>query len=195
MSFSIYLRRYCLKPCAGESTPKPSAWRFSPSPFMTEYVLGFAFDTRPVRRVLLIQKEKPDWQAGKMNGIGGKIEPGENDVCAMAREFREECGIDTHPLEWRKFLVMDFPGARVHCFSVHRPFVGARSVTTEHVAMVCVDELLVYNDVGFPPCGAFLNQDGAAHLHAEIQPLPNVRWLVAMALANTQGAPPTITFP
>jgi 8-oxo-dGTP pyrophosphatase MutT (NUDIX family) len=28
--------------------------------------------------VLLIEKQKPAWQRGKLNGVGGKIEPGEN---------------------------------------------------------------------------------------------------------------------
>lgn len=56
------------------------------------YVLGFAFD-EALRHVVLLQKAKPAWAAGMWNGLGGKIEPGEDAVGAMSREFREECGV------------------------------------------------------------------------------------------------------
>ena len=56
---------------------------------MKEYVLGFAFDAR-LSTVLLIQKTKPEWQCGKLNGVGGKIEEGETPLQAMEREFEEE---------------------------------------------------------------------------------------------------------
>lgn len=41
---------------------------------MKEYVLGFAFN-RERTKIVLILKNRPDWQKGKYNGIGGKIEP------------------------------------------------------------------------------------------------------------------------
>ena len=44
---------------------------------ITNYVLGFAF-SKSGQMVLLIWKNKPEWQRGKMNGIGGKIELGEH---------------------------------------------------------------------------------------------------------------------
>jgi len=63
-----------------------------------EYALGFLFDewARTFSdglgdgTVALITKNRPDWQAGKMNGIGGHIEKGENPQEAMVREFEEE---------------------------------------------------------------------------------------------------------
>lgn len=59
------------------------------------YVLGFAF-SRDGEEVVLIIKQKPDWQKGKLNGIGGKIEPeDESPLHAMIREFKEETGVDT----------------------------------------------------------------------------------------------------
>ena len=57
------------------------------------YVLGFAFTTDG--RVALIQKKRPAWQAGRLNGIGGKVEGTEHSAAAMVREFREETGVDT----------------------------------------------------------------------------------------------------
>lgn len=57
-----------------------------------QYVAGFLF-SRDLKNVMLIRKTKPAWQAGKLNAIGGKIEPGETEYGAMVREFEEETGI------------------------------------------------------------------------------------------------------
>lgn len=70
---------------------------------MKEYVLGFLFD-RDASSVVLIHKQKPEWQKGFLNGVGGKIEPSENPLAAMVREFAEETG---HIVgAWNKFAVL-----------------------------------------------------------------------------------------
>jgi 8-oxo-dGTP diphosphatase len=66
---------------------------------VTAYVLGFAFNTIG-DKVALIRKNKPDWQKGFLNGIGGKIEKDESKRSAMVREFEEECGIKTSTYYW-----------------------------------------------------------------------------------------------
>lgn len=71
---------------------------------MIEYVLGFAFNTKK-NHVLLIEKAKPDWQCGKFNGIGGKVEEGEQHLPAMIREFKEETGLDV--TDWKRILIME----------------------------------------------------------------------------------------
>ena len=69
----------------------------------TEYVLGFAFDQK-YSRVLLINKNKPGWQAGLKNGVGGKIETYDPTVAhAMVREFEEETSIETETYQWKLF--------------------------------------------------------------------------------------------
>lgn len=60
---------------------------------MQHYVLGFLF-SEDSDYVVLIHKNRPDWQKGKLNGVGGKIEPGESMYAAMRREFLEETGVD-----------------------------------------------------------------------------------------------------
>lgn len=55
------------------------------------YVLGFLFDVN-TENVLLLRKNRPDWQKGKLNGIGGKVEAGETPKDAMYREAEEEIG-------------------------------------------------------------------------------------------------------
>lgn len=56
--------------------------------------------------VLLIKKERPLWQRGLYNGIGGKQEKGETSVQAMVREFEEEAGIKTEACDWRPLINM-----------------------------------------------------------------------------------------
>lgn len=56
------------------------------------YVTGFLFGDDG-SDVLLIRKTRPEWQAGKLNGIGGKVEDGECPASAMSREFAEETGV------------------------------------------------------------------------------------------------------
>lgn len=72
---------------------------------MNKYTLGFIFDTR-LERVLLIHKTRPEWQKGLINGIGGKVEEGERDVACIVRETKEECGLDTSENEWKHFATL-----------------------------------------------------------------------------------------
>jgi 8-oxo-dGTP diphosphatase len=79
------------------------------------YVLGFAFFQN---KVVLIRKNRPEWQAGKLNGVGGKIEPtDQNAFAAMAREFYEEAGVLLRPHRWRHVLLMEWPDAQVFVMS------------------------------------------------------------------------------
>ena len=72
---------------------------------MKRYVLGLAFTE--ANSVLMVQKNRPAWQAGKLNFIGGKIDPDpdgygdEIPVAAMVREFYEETGIYTKQSDWK----------------------------------------------------------------------------------------------
>lgn len=73
---------------------------------MQNYVLGFVFDMY-AKKVLLMKKKKPEWQAGFFNGIGGKIEDGDETVYeAIVRKCKGETGADTHVLDWRLFCTM-----------------------------------------------------------------------------------------
>ena len=73
---------------------------------MKEYVVGFMF-SKDGRDVALIRKNRPEWQAGKFNGVGGKIEPtDESPVAAMSREFYEETGVNVLRSNWIPFLTL-----------------------------------------------------------------------------------------
>jgi 8-oxo-dGTP diphosphatase len=62
--------------------------------------LGYVFSPDG-RQVLLIHRNKNvnDHHLGKYNGLGGKLELGEDVVTGMCREIREEAGIECERLE------------------------------------------------------------------------------------------------
>lgn len=66
---------------------------------MTEYVLVCCYDKqRDI--IVMIVKSSPEWQKGRLNLPGGKIEPGETPEIAAARELLEETGfIPFMPIE------------------------------------------------------------------------------------------------
>jgi 8-oxo-dGTP pyrophosphatase MutT (NUDIX family) len=81
---------------------------------MQEYAVGFLHNDHDVA---LIRKNRPQWQAGFLNGIGGKIEPGETPHDAMVRECKEEAGRFIGP--WDHFLTLEGTTARVFCFAIY----------------------------------------------------------------------------
>lgn len=106
---------------------------------MTEYVAGFMFDQER-RFVALVVKNKPKWQEGRMNGIGGKVEPDESPLHAMVREFREEAGL-THNA-WKHFCVISGVDWRVFFFfCVTNHVFDVRSMTEEAIRIVRVEEV------------------------------------------------------
>lgn len=70
---------------------------------MEKYVVGLIF-SRDLRTVYLIRKNRPQWQEGFLNGVGGKLEAGETYPEAMQREASEECGLNTD--DWTFLGVM-----------------------------------------------------------------------------------------
>lgn len=104
-----------------------------------EYSMGFAF-TSDKRNVLLIRKNRPAWQNGLLNGIGGHMEPGETPEECQIREFCEETGVLTSPGDWRHFATMQGShfadgGAIVHCYEMASDviFENARTTTDEPI--------------------------------------------------------------
>jgi 8-oxo-dGTP diphosphatase len=145
-----------------------------------DYVLGFYLiptvfrDLRSSFRLPLILKNKPEFQAGRYNGIGGRVESfDETPFVAMAREFSEETGKITSPTDWRFFTTMSFPNDNhVHCFS----------------AIGTLDGLLLGDDSP--------TDERVVLFHASLLPdrvMSNLRWLIPMAI-RPDGAPSQIHF-
>jgi 8-oxo-dGTP diphosphatase len=57
--------------------------------------LGYVMSTDGQRVLMVHRNRRPDdVHFGKYNGLGGKLEPGEDIVTCMRREIREEAGIE-----------------------------------------------------------------------------------------------------
>lgn len=111
------------------------------------YVVGFAFNKK-ADHVVLVHKNRPEWQAGHLNGVGGKVKL-DIDVTyadAMAREFLEETGMYTVGSEWEHFATMHFGQdklggeAMVFCFRMFTNDIFFK-VTTQESEKIEIFEL------------------------------------------------------
>jgi 8-oxo-dGTP diphosphatase len=107
------------------------------------YVLGFCFNNE-LTMVVLIRKTHPDWQAGKLNGVGGLVELGESPIEAMIREFKEETGVITNREDWYNFANKTWPDGSLTCFSCIDSwlFEKVKTTTEEVVGTFKIDQLL-----------------------------------------------------
>lgn len=110
---------------------------------MIEYVLVFVFSLDG-EKVLLIRKNRPGWQAGLLNGLGGKVEKGEAPVSAAYREVEEESGLDPFKVsELLHFAILQGEGYKVLCYRSKSDWIGtAESKTDEQVGVYSVRSLL-----------------------------------------------------
>lgn len=108
---------------------------------MIEYVVGFLF-SKDRSKVVLIRKSRPEWQAGMLNGPGGKVEIGETATMAIRREFRQECGCEI--INWEEVVSLQCPSCRVYFFwafgDLDRVKSGNKSLTDERVEILEVSE-------------------------------------------------------
>lgn len=127
------------------------------------YVCGFAFPHAAPDFVWLIRKKKPEWQAGKLNGISGKIEGRESAVEAMVREFKEEAGLFIPADRWFRFSILDAmtPNGEI----VGRVHFFRTVLALGELPETKTDEELVYTR--------------AEHLPSDV--IPNLRFLIPMA--------------
>jgi len=135
---------------------------------MQEYVVGFLFST-DYHHVVMIRKAKPDWQAGKLNGVGGKIEPGETPLEAMIREGMEEMGVE---VPWSPFARLTYSAADLY-------FFAAADAYSYAVAQTCEAEPI---------------EKWAWRGLLEFAPLAddNLRWLVPLALYHLRREKPVV---
>lgn len=131
-----------------------------------EYVAGFML-SYDLQNVALIKKNRPKWQAGKLNGIGGHIEPGETPVEAMAREFEEETGMKTNEALWFNYAKIHEEGDfTVHFFVTQGDLYNLMSKTDEQVSII---QTIALN---------------------EFDTIENLPWLIPLAIDHiTDGRP------
>ena len=123
---------------------------------MNRYVCGLLFNPENTF-VVLIKKNKPEWQVGLLNGVGGKIEPGESPLQAIVREFKEEAGLVVP--NWKHFLRVNDRVWYVDFFKAQSAeFSSVKSMTDEEVVIVGVDTFYTRKTI------------------------PNLRWIIPMCL-------------
>lgn len=126
-----------------------------------DYVCGFMASRDG--QLALVRKSKPEWQAGKLNGIGGKVEPGEWPHVAMVREWREETA-NSHDA-WTQFatLRIDADGV-VHFYSAQ---------------VERMPGLMLSNDIGEP-----IEIHSYASVFVRDDVIPNLNWLLPLAFED-----------
>ena len=107
----------------------------------TEYVVGFLF-TADWRHVVLIQKNKPVWQAGRYNGVGGKRKPGEDWNACMSRECQEETGVTIPPDAWEHTVTLYNDWFECRFFrACSDQAMQAKTMETEQVTVVSMADV------------------------------------------------------
>ena len=109
-----------------------------------KYCLGFVFNQKETD-VLLIEKQKPDWQKGLLNGIGGKVEKTETSRMAIVREFHEETGLIVDLEEWRYVVTIGDDDWECDVFTTKSDAIfEAKTMETEEVLCIELGRLESY---------------------------------------------------
>jgi len=126
---------------------------------MKDYVVGFRID-RESQKVLLIEKQKPEWQKGLYNGIGGKVEAGESPAKAMVREFEEETGMLVE--DWEHTVLLFGKKFSVSFFRSFGSVDEAKTTTDEKVLSLFLADFALFPII------------------------PNLAWLIPLQLDNIE---------
>lgn len=113
---------------------------------MIKYTTGFAFDKK-LENVLLIRKNRPEWQKGKLNGLGGLIEHDEIPILSLIREFEEECGIKTNVYMWTHISTIYGDVWCVDFFSCICDITKATKTTDENIEIIPINQLYKHSCV------------------------------------------------
>lgn len=124
------------------------------------YVAGLLISQNH-KLVALIRKARPEWQRGRLNGIGGHVDPGETPKQAMIREFQEETGASV--TNWKHFCTLQGKNWTVDWFKSFG-IIELQGSIEEPVLWREVSSVMISEEV-----------------------IPNVRWLLLMALEDVTG--------
>lgn len=120
-----------------------------------QFVAGFLMDHER-ERVVLVRKNRPAWQNGFLNGVGGHIEEGETSHAAMQREFFEETGMGVKVWEW--YAQVAGPWGFVNFFRAFGPVDSVQTMEDEKIEVHDIDEVLAGDRI-----------------------IPNLSWLLPLA--------------
>ena len=101
-----------------------------------------------------------------MNGVGGKVEPEEDFLPAMVREFKEETGLDSTPESWIHAITHMGPDYEIRFFITFVADIRqARTTTDEALYVQAVENLPKMNVI------------------------PNLRWMIPLCLDRNVKLP------
>ena len=132
---------------------------------MENMVVGFVFNKEKTD-VLLIEKNRPQWQAGRINGMGGHIEQDESAFQAVSRECKEEFGLAIPPEKWRSSVILKGKNYTVHFFATETDIHEAKQTTDEQLVLISLKNLSHYDRL-----------------------IPNLHWLIPLSLEENIQRP------
>lgn len=108
---------------------------------MFKATVGFFF-SEDEKQIVLIRKNRPQWQKDCLNGIGGKIEGEETPLECMKREFLEETSLSVE--DWIEVGKITAKDAEINIFTCKGDVSQCKTVTDEEVLIVEVANLSNY---------------------------------------------------
>lgn len=104
-------------------------------------VVGFVF--HPDYSVYLIRKNKPEFQFGKLNGVGGHVELGEAPIEAMRRECFEEGGVDIPEKDWKHICELEGDDWMLDVYGVIVPSdIRLKTMTDEEIGLYDANNIM-----------------------------------------------------
>lgn len=140
------------------------------------YVAGFVFNFAK-DKVILIEKKRPKWQKGLLNGVGGHIELEEAPLDAIQREFKEETGIKLpiYPTTaWTPIAKLSSPLSTRDASPWECWFFTAKTFEDPHAQTD--EEVAWYDVVPLPP-----------------NVIDNLHWLIPLAIHGQKNWPVVTT--
>lgn len=137
-----------------------------------DYVLVLAKKNWFDGQVLVIEKNRPEFQKGRLNLIGGKVEPGETANQAAVRELLEETGLVAGQCPQLSGVIKcgstndKIPPGNIFCFNVYttNSILKPNYDETEKVFWVDWDNLRLDNRL-----------------------MPNLKVIIPMMMLNSNG--------
>lgn len=135
-----------------------------------KYTVGIIFNN-DYTKVLLVHKQRPEWQKGKVNFVGGKYEAGETAQECITRETEEETTLAIPPTQWTYIGTIHQSQGNVGILATQYNGNLADAAKNDH-------EEIEWCDVNDLPHNA----------------IRNLTWLIPLALEKLTYATPYTTF-
>ncbi len=112
------------------------------------YSCGLVFNQNN-SKLAMIKKNRPWWQKGRYNGVGGKVEGLESYVECMIRETKEEMGIDTKEQDWCSLGRLTSEEYNVMFFAIFGVDIYTlKQITDEEIYIINIKHIFdINNDV------------------------------------------------